>query len=213
MSTLITLLSRLQNELKLDPNNRVWSQDTKETAIQDAYFQVQADWNFWWGECEESTTISAVWWTVEYTLPTDFLQVSLVELNDQKVHKVSKAYVQLRNSTWWTWKPSNYYIYWNKIWLYPTPDASYTLNMLYRKRLETLSSIVDSEFWVDFDVAIVSYAAYLLFSQIWDPRQDSKLQKYEQQMNRLKLWYIYKDLNNTFWYQRENWIQNYNWFR
>lgn len=62
--------------------------------------------------------------------------------------------------------PSSYYMYGDKIGLYPTPDAVYSLDLLYAKKLPKLTSVVDSELGEDMEDLVVLWACYLMFLSV-----------------------------------------------
>lgn len=211
-TTLATLVSDLRNELKIDPNDKVWSQSLKEDYINEAYLQIQRDGEFNWRENqEELSTFPITGGTEKYDLPSDFIRLDFIQLTDSitNLRSIDLATVRTRGTDGQS-EPSEYFIYGNEIGFYPIPDTSYNILMLYRKRLPTLTDSQDSQLPADFDQAIVKYASYLAWSA---PRGNegvaqSKLQDYEASVRRLRLAYIMQDSYNLkFGYQRST-VQN-----
>ena len=89
--------------------------------------------------------------------------------------------------------PSHYYVQGTVIGLYPTPNVSKTCELIYRKRLTSLSDDADTiDFNEDFDQAIVNYAAYLAWNGYRGASGNAQveLQAYERQMDTLKQTYL-----------------------
>jgi hypothetical protein len=194
-TTLAQLVSKLRSELKIDPNDKIWSTDAKEEYVNSAYLQVQRDGQFNWREnqVEDDTTIQMVAGTEKYNLPSDFVRLDYIQTRDNlfvlRASTLSK--IRTRGNTGNS-APNEYFIYGNQIGFYPKPDKSYTTLILYRKRLATLTDSQDSELPSDFDQAIIKYAAYLAWSS---PRGNpqvagQKLEDYKASMSRLRLTYL-----------------------
>ena len=111
MSTQATLLWRLQTDLRVWNNNRIWSEATQVLALNDAYTYIQSEWNYWRPENQESTTITTASWTQEYSLPSDFRIIDTVIYNNTKLNKTTKAYVEVISNSGDTSIPNYYYIY------------------------------------------------------------------------------------------------------
>lgn len=203
MSTLSNLVSDLRDYIKSDPNDRIWSQASKESAINNAYFQLQKDGNFRWPENEGTTTQAMTAGTAEYALPADFIRLELVQDATAlgELTPTSKSIV-VRNGAG-SGKPSSYYLYGGKLGFYPTPDSGYTMNILYRKRLPTMTAAVDCEFPADFDPAIVRMAAYMIWSTTKNQGKTAQaLEDYKIFLQGLKNGYLFQDANISFGYQR-----------
>lgn len=167
MSSLATLVSKLRNEVKIDPNDRIWSQSVKENALNRAYFQVQKDGNYDFAECVANYTFSSVVGTQEYAKPSDFIRLDLIRFNGNYLLKREKVQLKQEYANGFTQGlPNEYYLYGSYIGMNPIPNSVATVDLDYRKKLPTMTSSVDSAFPVDFDDAIVQYAAYILFKQI-----------------------------------------------
>ena len=197
-TTLSDLVSKLRGYMKMDPNDAIWSTSAKQDAINVAYQQVQRDGNFKWPENEATVTFNTVGGTQEYAFPTyiaDFAKLDMVQFTDTtgELYPYTKS-VALRNALSGTGRPSNYYLYNKKLGFYPTPDTSYPVRVLYRKRLPTLTDSVDSEFDEDFDDAIVMYAAYKTWATTKNsPKASQALNDYSMALNRLKMSYLFQD--------------------
>jgi hypothetical protein len=205
MSTLSTLLSSLRDYMKSDPKDKIWGADVKTSALNSAYFQIQKDGNFNWPQNQDTTTGSTTSGTQEYSLPSDFIRMDLVQFTD--ISGELQGYTKeltLRNGNTGTGRPSNYYIWSQKLGFYPTPDSGYTYRLMYRKRLPTMTSAVDSAFPADFDDAIVRYAAYILWSTTKvQGKTTQALQDYKLFLDQLKNAYLYQDVKSlSFPYQR-----------
>jgi hypothetical protein len=203
MSTLSSLVSDLREHIKSDPNDKIWSLSTKEAAINNAYFQLQKDGNFRWADNEATTTQATTAGTAEYALPTDFIRMDLVQDSTAlgELDPTSKSIV-MRNGAG-SGQPSSYYLFNQKLGLYPTPDAAYTLNILYRKRLATMTALVDCDFPADFDPAIVRMAAFMLWSTTKNKAKTAQaLEDYKIFLQSLKNAFLFQDANISFGYQR-----------
>jgi hypothetical protein len=204
MSTLSSLVSDLRNYLKSDPNDKIWGSAVKEAAINTAYFQIQKDGNFRWPQNEATTTQATTGGTAEYALPSDFIRLDMVQFADTlgELFPYSKE-MAMRNGTTSQGRPSNYYLFNQKLGFYPTPDTAYTANILYRKKLPTMTVSVDSAFPIDFDPAMVRYAAYVIWSTTKNQAKTAQaLQDYQLFLNQLKSAFLFQDANISFGYQR-----------
>jgi len=63
-------------------------------------------------------------------------------------------------------KPSSFYIYGDKIGLYPTPDGVYSLDLLYKKKLPEITSVVDCELNDGMEDLMILWACYLMFLSV-----------------------------------------------
>jgi len=211
MSSLTTLRTKVRNEIKIDPNWKVWSNDIIDFSINGAYDKIQSDWNYARRENQENTTYTTISWTKEYNLPSDFIKLDLVRYNWQELVRTTKKELKKTYDTFSNWTPYYYYIFWTKLWVDPTPDNSWTLDLDYYKRLPTITELQDSLFPDSFDLAIVKYASYLLFSQIRNDNQSNlKYQWYWLEISRLLTDYIFDDYNMSFWIQRSSWMTREN---
>lgn len=196
MSTLSTLKSKLRNYLKCDPADKIWAETQKDEYINNAYFHVQKDGNFNWPENQADVyTFNTSVATATYSLPTDFIRLDLVQItNINREMGVTTKREAMRRGTNVNSQPSQYYIFGGQLGFYPTPDATYPISLLYRKRLATMTASVDCDFPVDFDDAIIKYAAY----QIWATTKNSAkaaqaLQDYKLVLDTLKVAFQVQD--------------------
>ena len=205
MSILSALATGLRNYIKADPNDKIWSTAIKQAALNSAYFQIQKDGNFKWPQNEGLGTIATTGGTAEYSLPTDFIRMDLVQWNDVggTISPTTKDSV-MRNFPTGQGRPAQYYIWNQKIGFNQTPDISYTANILYRKRLATMTASVDSLFPDDFDDAIVRWAAYVLWSTTKNQQKTAQaLEDYKMLVQSLKNAYLFQDTSMlSFPYQR-----------
>lgn len=210
MSTLATLRTKLNRELKIDHNNKIWSTDEKDQAINDAYDQIQRDGEYNWRENQTSTTVTLVSNTQEYNLPSDFVRLEAMILDNSIMRSRNYVEVQRLSNTSNT-KPNDYYLRGGKYGFYPKPDQAYSINFIYRKSLPTITSGVDSALSDSFDRAISKYAAFIIFSTTRGNEgvANTKLNDYEREINRLRLKYQLEDYSNlTFQFSRYDKFNN-----
>ena len=198
-STLASLVSKFNTEMKVNPNQGVWGQEIVEQLINSAYKHIQVNGTYQWEECSANTTLSAA---QEITLPTNFVRLELVKaLPDTVLGTTNKVTLVAQNTDFTiTGKPSVYYIRGNVIGFDKTPNTS--IEIYYRKSLETMTSTQDSELPESFDDAIVKYAAYLGWSQIRrnDDEAAIKLNAYE--LVSQELFSQQDEVINSFTYER-----------
>jgi len=197
MSTLQDLTSKFRDYIKSDPNDKIWSTSQKTNAINVGYFQVQKDGGFRWPENEAVATFSTAGGTQEYSLTASipgFIRLDLVQFVDTAgdiTPYTKQAAMRLMSGRA---RPSSYYLFSGKIGFYPTPDTAYQIQVLYRKRLTTMTAAVDSAFSEDYDDAIVMYAAYKIWGTTKNSGKTSQaLQDYNMAVGRLKMAYLYQD--------------------
>jgi len=165
MSTLTDLRSNTRTTyLKIDPNAKVWDNATLDYYINRWHERVQQDFGYDIPECETSTTISTVWWTTEYNKPTDFVRVVGLFQESYALWRISKQQFLTNRST--QSKPSNYYMYGDKIGLYPTPDNVYSIDLLYKKKLPEITTSVDCELNDGMEDLMILWACYLMFLSV-----------------------------------------------
>lgn len=204
MSSLATIRSNIRTTyLKIDPNAKVWSDGTVDYFSNIAYWQVQSD--FWYSipECEASTTITTIAATQEYDKPSDFARVSGLFQDNFKLTPTSKQNTMINAAQ--QSKPASYYLYWSKIGLYPTPDTTYTISMLYCRVLPSLSESQDSELPTDMEDLVVLWACYLMFLSV---EKEAKarliLNQYMSAKDSLFWKYMYDDDSMTYSIPRNN---------
>lgn len=194
-STLATLRSKLRTQLKIDTQKNIWSDDTLTGYINDAYSRVQRDGDYDWQETMGgnalTTTVSG---TQEYSLPSDNARLDLVQFNGNELFYTTKVATKRKDSTTVSSStPSNYYVESGIIGLWPIPTSAQTLDLDYRKRLTTLSSDSDTiDFNVDYDQAIVNFAAYLAWNgyRNSEDKGQFELAAYQLELDRLLQTYI-----------------------
>lgn len=159
MSSLSTLRSLTRGELKnVDPNGRVWSDSEIDNAVNNAFADVQAAGNFDWPANQKATTVPVVAGTAEYALPTGFVSVKALRGVSLRPMPVTYAQVVLAGPASGT--PWGFYLYGDKLGLYPTPVAGDTLSMAYAAAHPKLTDSVPCAFAEEFDQAIACRAAY-----------------------------------------------------
>jgi len=200
MSTLDTLLSKFNNDVRINKSFKLWTSDVVTEFINQAYFQVQKDGNFDWSQNQASAVLSFS--NNEADVPSDFITVNLVKAGDVTLERGDKLEMVDRNiDLTAVGSPSKYYLYGGKIGLDKVPNS--TVTIYYRKQLPDLTSVVNSELPARFDKAIVKYAAYLGFSTYLpnDQRGELRLRDYEMQINTVSNYQI-DDSSVTFNYSR-----------
>lgn len=201
MSSLSTLLTKLRDEVKIDPNDKIWSQSTKTRALNAAYFQVQKDGNFDWPENVAEYTFSTVAGTREYAQPSDFVRLELIRFNGQWLDKEDKLHLKMAYSSSFATNqgtPNTYYVYGRYIGLDPIPNTTGTVDLDYRKKLPEMTSLVDCAFTEDFDEATVLYAAYKLFKQAKQlDRAKTAYEDYQLEIDKLTASRLYVDAFHT----------------
>lgn len=201
MSSINILKNKLNDELKIDNNDRIWSAEEKMIVLNDSYIRVQSDWDFDWNENQWSGVINSG--QQEAVLPSDFKSIRICSIGWNKLIRTVKEVVFMTTPI--SGVPSTYYLYWGKIWFNTIPSVS--INILYNK-IFTIDTVVnpDSVYANSFDNAIITYASYLLLSRLGNQtvKEQEKLMKYNSEMNKLKLTYLYQDRNMVFNIQRTN---------
>lgn len=209
MTSLSSYKSQLNDEVKIDKNDKLWSPEVKNQFLNQAYFQVQKDMNFKTRQNQAPAyPIAVVAGTQEYVLPADFIRTQLVTCNGLKIYAIDFIDLKAQNLGTAQGLPYNYYLYGGNIGFYPIPTNA-DIELYYLKKLPVMTSVQDGVLPVDFDIAVVKYAAYLLWSTPRGNRQTAqeKATDYEQVMNTLRMAFLYEDTANaTFGIQR--WTHN-----
>lgn len=165
MATLSEIRTNVRTTyLKIDPNAKVWDDNTLDYFVNRWYSKVQSDFQYSIPECQTGTTVTTISGVVEYDKPSDLITVTGFFDWTYNLRRITKQATLANRST--QTKPSNYYVYGSKIWLYPTPDSTYTLDLLYNKKLPKLTSTEDSVLGDDMNDLVVLYACYLLFISV-----------------------------------------------
>jgi len=207
-STRADLRADVRTELKKDPNGKIWDDATINKYINKAYLKVQKDGNFQWRENQGNTTFPTESWVQEYVLPTDLGKVQLVRFNWTVLITTTKVLLKRQLSTFVSWTPSKYYLFWANIWFDVLPNVVWTIDLDYQKRLaKFITDTQESAFNDDFDTAIVKYAAFLAWSSIDGKQQTAgvELDEYKLEIDTLVSTYIFDDINDLhFGLQRGN---------
>lgn len=194
------------NYIKIDPNGKIFGNTVLDSFLNRADFQLQKDWWHKRPQQYANYTVSTVAGTQEYDLPSDFIKLDLVRYNGSELAKASKTDIKRMYATMTSGNPFAYYIYWTKLWLYPVPNTTGTIDLDYFKKLPTMTSAVDSTFPEDFDDARAAYASYLAFNSVNKPdKAQLMFTDYSMQLNTLLNSYIYQDLDVSFSYQNARW--------
>ena len=165
MSSLTELRTNTRNQyLKIDPNANVWNDTSLDYYINRGYTKVQQDFQYSMPECQTSTTITTTSGTQEYSKPSDFVKITGLFDNSSELSSITKQDATRAGTG--SSKPSQYYIYGDKIGLYPTPDATYTLDLLYNKKLAKLTDSQASEMTEDMEDLVVVWACYLMLLSV-----------------------------------------------
>lgn len=196
----LRLLTR-STYLKIDPNAKVWSDDTLDVFINQAYHKVQSDMSFEWPEYETSVEITTVAWTETYTKPSDFVRLIWLYDDTYNLTKTSKQQTMIVRAT--ESKPSSYYLYGSSIGFYPVPDNAYTIDLLYYRQLPFLTSSQGSGLPYEYNQVIALYATYLMLISVEkQPKAIACLAEYTNIMNWLFAKDMYDDDNIRFWQER-----------
>ena len=112
-TTLATLRSNLRTELKIDTKKNVWTDDTLDGYINDAYMQVQKDGDYDWRQNIGITqTLTIVGGTAEYALPADFVRITLVMFDGFTLREITKERARQADGKNFptTTTPNKYYV-------------------------------------------------------------------------------------------------------
>ncbi len=145
MSDFGTLIARINDELAIPaiaariPN-----------AIQ-AAIRFNESERLWFNEGESTTSTVAD--QQAYAMPTDFLEGESLTLTQGTIRYLLKrrpwSWMRGHNiDTSTTARPRDWSYFADQIYLYPIPDAVYTLTMSYLQRLTALSSHTDTNDWM-----------------------------------------------------------------
>lgn len=211
MSTLLTLRSKLRAELKIDPSGRIWNDSTLNEYVNDAVSQIQSDGNFDWSMCDATHTDATAIGTSDYALPDNFVRMEgqTFLYDGGQLRPQTYNYLYVNGYFLVSGSPSYYAIRDNKVWLAATPDAIKNISFLYRKRLDEMATdAADSGMPIEFDTAIVKYAAYRAWSPI-EGRENkavASMQDYNEIMKGIFAQYLgrYQDENFQFQYETVN---------
>lgn len=200
MTSIANLRTQLSEEYTRDPNFRVYPQGTIDRMLNKAYRRVQKDMWRSSRQFEQDYTRTTTAWTAEEALPADFVSVVRVIYDNKELRRTTKKEVELYDSD--NSNPNYYYIYQNNIVVYPTPDAWYSIQLIYNASLSTITTDQASTLDDDFDDAILLYAAYKFYLGMKDPNAQTFLGDYQDQLNTLRAKYHFQDENVGFTYDR-----------
>lgn len=196
----LRLLTR-STYLKIDPNAKVWSDDTLDVFINQAYHKIQSDMSFEWPEYETSTTITTVAGTEMYSKPSDFVRIIGLYDDTYNLTKTTKQQTMINRAT--QSKPSSYYLYGSNIGFYPLPDNAYSIDLLYYRQLPLLTSSQGSGLPYEYNQVIALYATYLMLISVEKQNKAvACLAEYTNIMNWLFAKDMYDDDNIAFVQQR-----------
>jgi hypothetical protein len=145
MSDYGTIIARIGNELAV-PALVPRVPDAIQAAIR--FYESERFW-FLEGEATASTVASQQ----AYAVPTDFLEGDALTLTNSDIRYMLKrrpwSWMRRWNiDTTVTAQPWNWSYYADQFYLWPVPDAVYTLTLSYLKRLATLSAYADTNAWM-----------------------------------------------------------------
>ncbi len=162
-TTLVNLRVKCRTAyLKIDPNAKVRDDNMLDFYLNEWKRQVQNDAFFDLPENQDETTISLIWGTQEYDLPTNFRKMESVTMDGRQLKLSNKSKCMWSNE----WIPSEYYLFGNKIGLYPIPNISKDIDLVYSKELNEMDLVIGTELPVDYDDLIVLYATYLMLMSV-----------------------------------------------
>lgn len=178
MATLQTLRDQLKDELKIDPNNSIWSNTVLNRAIVQAVRQIQQDGNYDWHFNDNETSMSTVVSQATYALATGFVRLEDGTVKYNQYQLKPADYVWLKG-TFTTLaqdgQPVYYYLRGNNLGVYPRPNAIQTLEYTFRKKLTDMSSDTDDSGLPDeFNEALTQFACYLTWNDI-EGREDKAI--------------------------------------
>lgn len=204
VTALSALVSELNDELKIDKKNKLWSLPAKERALNNAYFQVQKDMQFKIRECQEQFDIATQGGVREYDLASDFIHVDVVLYNNEEIHETEKTElaVEQRFANNVQGLPNEYYLWGLQIGFDPIPSSAGVCSIYGARKLPKM--VTPSQGCVlpeDYNLAIVKYAAYLIWSGPRGNRQTAqeKATDYKQEMNTLKTAYLLRRTRGLRW--------------
>ena len=167
MTAIETFRTQISVDVLKDPYNRIWSTASLDRAINIARNKIQADMPNMFTDTDGSTTIAWLASTETYSLPSDFLIAQYVRWNGVKLDRTTKKqidsiYPAPANST-----PTNYYLYWSNIGVYPIPAGPGTLTVAYTKLLPAITESQDSTNPAYLDWAICCLAWSICYAQVY----------------------------------------------
>lgn len=156
-----TMQHRIADEL-----SRVGCDLPPQKAIQDAIVSAIAfyqDEDLWFKETQ--STISTVNGQDTYVLPNDFetiisLQITVNADNYPMIQRTWEWYVNVvRNVSTFIGLPTDFVIFRDQLYLYPTPNAVYVMCMSYRQVFTALTALTDSNAWMTDGERLIRHRA------------------------------------------------------
>lgn len=168
MSTLATMRTRIADDLnRSDVNTQI------DKAINRAIIYYSKE-RFWFNET--TGTVATVASTQAYgtaqSLPTDILEIDTVKLtiastNKQVLDKRTYQWLQEMDLSAQTSQPTDWAWYKSSLYLYPTPNAAWTVTLSYMKSYAELSLDADTNDWTtSAEDLIEARARWWLYSRV-----------------------------------------------
>lgn len=180
--------------LKIDPNAKVRDDNMLDFYLNEWKRQVQNDAFFDLPENQAEYVITTQAWVKEYDLPDRFRKLETIAINGEKLRLSSKSKCMWK----WLWVPSEYYLYNNKVWLYPTPKWELEVEMLYSQELNEMDNAIWTELPVDYDDLIVLYATYLMLISVEKTEKANMVRNQYNNQRDVLFARFYDDENLTF---------------
>ena len=181
MATLADLRARIQDDID-DPNLTSQIDVAIKRAIN--YYQTQ---RFWFNA--KTSTFVTVSGTAEYSstegFPSDIIHIdkvkSTISSNDFYIPRISyEEYLETDTGNI-NGQPDVYAIYKESMFIFPTPDASYTVSLSYHHSYDELASDGDSnDFTNNAQDLIEARAEWFLYSRIIKDTEMAQLAKAEE---------------------------------
>lgn len=118
-----------------------------------------------WYFNQTSTTVPTVASTQAYNLPSDYKQMDAmtVTISTVNIYRVTpRPWTLIRDKTSQTsliGQPMEYGIYGQQFWLYPIPDAVYTITEYYWNQFTVLTNNTDTNAWMVDGEELIRYRA------------------------------------------------------
>jgi hypothetical protein len=194
MSTYLQLQTRICDELGRN-DLLVSTLNASVSPVQNAILSAidqYAHERFWFNTARATATTTAPVASVgtpNYALPTDCLELDTVSVTVNGARYPMQAVPwptidDLTGVTVGFGKPLMYAVYDEQIWLYPEPDAAYTLTLSYLQELTALSASSDTNAWTtDAEGLIRTRAKVLLYLEtVKNPEAAASLEALEQDL-------------------------------
>lgn len=193
----------LRQELKTDPNGKIWPDSQLNMYIQQAIRKLEADGNHRWQiEQVGQTDISLSEGVAEYALPSNFDEMDFVMVGNLRLTPTTFEEATVINPQNVQGAPYWYYLRGNSIGFAPPPNESGTATLYYYLASAPLTSDGQAIAYPnDFALALVKYGAYLAWSSPrgnYDTAQ-AKMNDYKELLSTLKMNYILRDRNSMYY--------------